>query len=214
MAKHHPDINLLLEYVSGNLPLTQAACIAVHLSFCGVCRKTVSQLELLGAEILAGLDGAPVGPDSRELVFERLDEVLPHQSSSDDLKTQPFVQRLREGNFDNLDWRRVTSALSVSHLKSGDKSHECALYQIAAGGRIPEHDHNGSEMTVVLSGGFSDKHGVYHPGDFIYRDRHQIHSPTALESEDCVCLAVTEAPLRFTGWRYRWMNPFLRFNAV
>jgi putative transcriptional regulator len=54
---------------------------------------------------------------------------------------------------------------------------------------------------------------VYHKGDFIFREKDQIHAPTALESEDCICLAVSDAPLRFTDWKYRWMNPFLRFSA-
>ena len=213
MTRHHPDVNLLLEHVSGTLPLAQSACIAVHNSFCGICRKTTSQLESLGAEMVTCLDDAPISAKTRELVLESLDkDSLPsvgHAAPGN----PPFVKRLIQGDFDDLEWRKVTGALSVSHFKTGDESYECALYQITAGGRIPEHDHNGPEMTVVLRGGFSDKQGVYHPGDFIYRDRHQVHSPTALESEDCLCFAVTEAPLRFTGWRYRWMNPFLRFNA-
>lgn len=32
----------------------------------------------------------------------------------------------------------------------------------------------------------------------------------ALQSEDCICLAVLDAPLRFTDWKFRWMNPFLK----
>jgi putative transcriptional regulator len=33
-----------------------------------------------------------------------------------------------------------------------------------------------------------------------------------VQSEDCICLAVLDAPLKFTGWQYRWMNPFLRLQ--
>ena len=68
-------------------------------------------------------------------------------------------------------------------------------------------------MTLVLQGGFSDERGSYHPGDFIYHSQHEAHSPKAFDDEDCICLAVLDAPLRFTAWKYRWMNPFLRLQA-
>ena len=68
-------------------------------------------------------------------------------------------------------------------------------------------------MTLVLQGGFSDSAGSYHEGDFIYREADELHAPTALQSEDCICLAVLDAPLKFTGWKYRWMNPFLQLRT-
>ena len=68
-------------------------------------------------------------------------------------------------------------------------------------------------MTLVLQGGFSDADGDYNAGDFIYRSLNEAHSPRAFADEDCICLAVLDAPLRFTGWKYRWMNPFLRLQA-
>jgi putative transcriptional regulator len=40
-----------------------------------------------------------------------------------------------------------------------------------------------------------------------------VHAPTAVQSEDCICLAVLDAPLKFTGWKYRWMNPFLQLRT-
>jgi putative transcriptional regulator len=35
--------------------------------------------------------------------------------------------------------------------------------------------------------------------------------PTADDDGDCVCLAVTDAPLRLTGPIGRLFNPFIRF---
>ena len=42
-------------------------------------------------------------------------------------------------------------------------------------------------------------------------DPHVDHQPQALGDEDCLCLAVTDAPLRLTGRFSRFLNPFLRF---
>ena len=216
MIKHHPDVNLLVDYVSGNLSPAKAACISAHNSYCGICRKTTFQLETLGAELFKDLESPPVPNSTFDSVLSRLENSPPSQSQLVNSKEESFplvLKKLMSKEFEDLEWRKVTNALSVSHLHTGDLSHECALYQIAAGGKIPEHDHKGAEMTVVISGGFSDRQGVYHKGDFIFREKDQIHAPTALESEDCICLAVSDAPLRFTDWKYRWMNPFLRFSA-
>ena len=68
-------------------------------------------------------------------------------------------------------------------------------------------------MTLVLQGGFSDDSGSYGVGDFTFRSGSDRHSPRAFADEDCICLAVLDAPLRFTGWKHRWMNPFLRLQA-
>ena len=69
-------------------------------------------------------------------------------------------------------------------------------------------------MTLVLEGGFSDADGNYHEGDFLLRTPGEVHAPTALQSEDCICLAVLDAPLKFTDWKFRWMNPFLKLRTT
>ncbi|MCB1847890.1 MAG: cupin domain-containing protein, partial [Halieaceae bacterium] len=127
-------------------------------------------------------------------------------------RTPAILQRLMSGDFSDLAWKKITSSLSISYLKTGDPNYEFALYHIKAGGRIPEHTHRGSEMTLVLEGGFSDADGSYHQGDFLLREPSDVHAPTAVQSEDCICLAVLDAPLKFTSWKYRWMNPFLQLR--
>ena len=130
------------------------------------------------------------------------------------LDVQELNERLMRGDFSDLSWKKIGSALRISYLKTGDPQHEFALYHIRAGGRIPNHTHHGSEMTLVLQGGFSDANGSYHEGDFLFRGPEDDHAPTALQSEDCICLVVLDAPLKFTDWRFRWMNPFLKLRAV
>ena len=44
-----------------------------------------------------------------------------------------------------------------------------------------------------------------------YADGSLDHRPTADPGQDCLCLTVTDAPRRLTGWIGRWLNPFIRF---
>lgn len=217
MAKHHPQPELLTEYAAGSLSLAQAACITAHLNYCEDCRRTVAQLQNVGAALFEAQDAVPVGECVLNRVLARLDEQPPlsyvRSDSAASDGTPALLQRLMKGDFSDLPWRKLTEALRITYLKTGDPNYEFALYRIKAGREVPDHDHHGSEMTLVLEGGFSDDRGTYHRGDFIMRQPEEEHAPRALPGEDCICLAVLDAPLRFTGWKYRWMNPFLRLHA-
>ena len=216
MAKFHPELDLLTEHAAGNLPLAQAACVSAHMNYCEQCRRTSSQLQALGSVLFGNLQGVPVGEAQLDAVLARLDDEPPLSYANARRetagRTPAILQRLMSGDFSDLAWKKITSSLSISYLKTGDPNYEFALYHIKAGGRIPEHTHRGSEMTLVLEGGFSDADGSYHQGDFLLREPSDVHAPTALQSEDCICLAVLDAPLKFTSWKYRWMNPFLQLR--
>ena len=217
MTTFHPELELLTEHAAGNLPLAQAACVSVHMNYCQQCQRAVGKLQDLGAVLFDGLQGEPVGDVQLNAVLARLDEEAPLSYATAPAwaagRTPAILQRLMSGDFTDLVWKKITRSLNISYLKTGDTDYEFALYHIKAGGRIPEHTHRGSEMTLVLEGGFSDSEGSYHQGDFILRRPTDVHAPTALQSEDCICLAVLDAPLKFTGWKYRWLNPFLQLRG-
>ena len=84
-------------------------------------------------------------------------------------------------------------------------------FLIKGGGRAPEHNHRGDEITLALTGSFSDEDGIYHPGDFIVRKAGEIHRPFAAQHRECICLSVLEAPIQLTGVK-RIFSPFLSFS--
>lgn len=73
------------------------------------------------------------------------------------------------------------------------------IIRIEPGWGAPRHTHRGAEYTLVLCGAFSDARGQYRAGDIAVAGPDITHSPTALKGEVCYALAVTEAPLEFTG---------------
>jgi len=217
MPKYHPHLDLLTEHAAGSLSLAQSTCVSAHLNYCDGCARTVSQLQAVGAAMFERLDPEPVGDALLDRVLARLDEEVPlsyepAQTTGADA-TPALLRRLMAGDFSDLGWKKITDSLRVTQIFTGDKTFEFSLLHIRAGGEVPAHDHQGSEMTLVLQGGFEDEAGSYTVGDFLYRSAEQAHTPRAFADEDCICLAVLDAPLRFTGWKYRWMNPFLRLQA-
>ena len=219
MVKHHPDTRLLNEFSSGTLPLAQSACVSLHLKYCEQCQRNHQRLEQLGSALFEDLSPQQVDDSLLRTVFARLDEeepplsYTPPSTQTDKDGYPALVQRLMQRDYEKLEWQRINSDLRIHKLRTGDVENEFALYHINAGGTIPKHTHKGTELTLVLEGGFSDEEGHYQVGDFIMRDAEDRHTPVADQDGDCICIGVLDAPIRFTDWKYKAINPFLKLDA-
>ncbi|MGE0233698.1 MAG: ChrR family anti-sigma-E factor, partial [Flavobacteriaceae bacterium] len=113
------------------------------------------------------------------------------------------------GDIDTLKWRSLGKGAYHLPIATGDKATSVRLLRIPAGGPVPEHGHRGRELTLVLSGSFRDETGLFTRGDLEEADEDLEHQPVATPDADCICLAVTDAPLRFRSWVVRLAQPFL-----
>src|SRR6187551_2837003 len=223
MSAYHPDDMTLMNYAAGSCSIPESLAVAMHLCFCHDCRQQVKNLNHLGGALLETIKPASTDEDAFETLMASLE---PHDHNTpakvkmeptpSDKITQHFINRLLRylpTSLADLPWQRQTKEISKFDLTSlvNVKGFQVALQKISAGAKVPTHTHKGFEYTVILSGGFSDELGVYHEGDFIARDASHKHSPTALQNEDCICLTVLNAPLKFTGW-HRVLNPFMAWS--
>lgn len=223
MSAYHPDDMTLMNYAAGSLSTPQALAVSVHLCFCHECRTHVKNLNHLGGALLETITPASTSDSEFDALFEKLsqhDHSEPTDAKAENTtteKTTPHftnpLLRYLPASLTDLPWQRQTKEISKYDLTSlvNIKGFQVALQKISAGAKVPQHTHRGFEYTVILSGGFSDELGVYHQGDFIARDTSHKHSPTALQNEDCICLTVLNAPLKFTGW-HRVFNPFMAWS--
>ena len=76
------------------------------------------------------------------------------------------------------------------------------------GGRVPEHTHKGSEITLVLDGEFTDGLSHYDTGDFIIMNDSHVHTPQSDADEGCLVFSIVDQPLHFTSGLARLLNPF------
>lgn len=213
----HPDQFLLQDYAAGDVPGAVALTLAVHLEYCPRCRADSRQLNALGGSLLEDLDPLPVGEDAFAQLMRRVDGEAPAahapvaapRDRSDALPRA--LSTLIPDGLEALAWNRI-GRLRSTRLAFGDRRREVGLQHIRAGGRVLEHDHRGTEITVVLRGRFSDADGMYQPGDYLVRGPGEVHRPVAAEDVDCLCLAVLDAPLRFNGLLGRVANPFMRIH--
>ena len=75
---------------------------------------------------------------------------------------------------------------------------------------MPLHEHKGQEVTLVLSGSYTDEGRRFERGDFDAKDSNDIHQPSINEGEDCIALVVMDAPVLLAGPFSRFLNPFVK----
>jgi len=215
MITYHPDTNTLTEFAANSLSPAQSVVVATHLEVCELCQQRLAELECMGGALLEDLSPVDVDTAVFDKVLAKLDEVEEAPAANDPNASDLAwtVKQVRQGNIEGLNWRKVTKTLRIADLGRIDGAAEFSLYHIAEGGSIPQHNHSGTEVTLVLQGGFSDESGTYHAGDFVTRESGEEHSPTAIAGGDCICLAVLESPLRFTRWHHRLLSPLLQLRA-
>jgi putative transcriptional regulator len=210
---HHPSEERLLDYASGALPEPVALLVATHLALCPACRRTVADLEAVGGALLDALPPEPVADDTLAHLLARLDrDEAPEQATPADAAGDPVLpQPLRGyvGDLERVAWRSL-GPVAEARLLPGSERFTTRLLRVRPGTALPHHTHVGSELTLVLQGGFSDVTGHYLRGDVAEADSHLDHRPVADADEICLCLAVTDGPLRLTGWLGRMLNPFIR----
>lgn len=187
---------LLAHYAAGHLSAPLHALVETHLALSDRNRGFVSTLEQVAASDLE--DTAPSLISDRDARLEAI-----FASNDDEDISAPATElpaplvRLIGRDLADIPWRTVLPGIREYHVETGGE--EATLYWIKAGKRMPSHTHDGSEITVVLRGAFSDATGRYGRGDVAIADAELDHRPVADAGEDCICFAVTDAPLRLTG---------------
>ncbi len=206
---HHIPEALLVSYVGGTLPRPFAMVIAAHVSICEECRANLAAHETVGGALMDAFEPISVSDDLRNNVLAQLDDAFtpePVRPRGDDTYPAPVLEALGSKP---PRWRSLGPGAKQCILESG-KSGSVRLLYIAPGYAVPDHTHGGLELTLVLQGAFKDETGRFGRGDLEVANDDLEHTPIAEEGDPCICLAATDAPLKFSSFVPRLLQPMFR----
>jgi putative transcriptional regulator len=213
-VKHHLTDDLLMSYSAGDLPEAVNLIIATHISLCDECRAALDSYDAVGGAVLDTCETTSMSSDSLNAVLSMIhsqDTQITSREAKPAAKDSVLPSPLSDyvaGGLENVKWRSVGMGVKQAVLKTSSEASARLLF-IPAGTAIPDHGHGGMELTLVLQGAFQDEDGYYGRGDIEIASQDVYHTPVADISEDCICLAVTDAPLKFKGLVPRLAQPFL-----
>lgn len=211
--KFHISNDILLSYSSGTLDEASGLLVATHLALCPHCRARNALADSLGGYLLESLEATPLsdGLIDHVLAQVRNEISVPGAAASvpgavDPVLPEPLRGYLG-GDLDGLPWKRLAPRIQQIQIATADERSQARLLRFQSGLRVPSHGHNGRELTLVLAGSLCDRDSVLYRGDIAESDERTEHQPYAGPGEDCICLAVTDAPLRFKSMFARLLQP-------
>lgn len=210
MIRHHLSDALLMGYSAGHLPEAFSLIVATHVSLCDECRARLGAFEALGGALLEEAPAAPMGDASLAATMARIKAGRPveRRPEARGIFPAPLVDYVGGGP-EAVRWRNAGGGVRQAILPTAGSA-IVRLLHIPAGTAVPDHGHRGTELTLVLHGAFRDETDRFARGDLEIADEEVEHTPVAEAGEDCICLAATDAPLRFNSLIPRVLQPFLR----
>ncbi|UDN22798.1 ChrR family anti-sigma-E factor [Aeromonas veronii] len=222
MIKAHPTDPMLRAFAADELPLPLAVGLSAHCELCPDCAARLKAFEEeLAQQYLASLAEPELASHDEVALDVGFDAMLadilaqpePVAAPVTDLpRAQPaelevagHAYRLPRvlARYRSPKWRHI-GAIRQQSLPLDEMGTRASLLHIEAGGRIPEHTHQGYELTLLLAGNIQDGDTLYKAGDFIWRDASHSHSPHT--PDGCLCYTVQDAPVQFTKGLSRLLN--------
>lgn len=210
--KHHLTDELIMGYSAGKLPEAIDLLIATHISMCDECRAALESFDALGGALLEDdslvTQVADMSEDSLAATLALIGELPKAEPKPVPSDVPAPLADYIGGRLQDVRWRPVGLGVRQAILETEGEA-VARLLHIPAGVAMPEHSHGGLELTLVLKGAFSDEDGYFGPGDVEIADEDTDHTPVADEGEDCYCLAVTDASLKFKSLLPKLVQPFI-----
>jgi putative transcriptional regulator len=162
---------------------------------------------MIGGALLARADTAVLSTDARARMMAALDTPPPAPAPRGSGVFPAPVMAELQGRPPH--WRMLGGGIRQQIL-SADRDGSLRLLYIPPGKAVPEHGHGGLELTLVLQGSFADGEGAFQRGDVETAHDDIDHQPVAGLGAPCICLAATDAPLRFHAMLPRLLQPIFR----
>lgn len=201
---------LIMEYASGALDDARALLMSSYIRLCPEARRFMLQCEKLGGALMEHCcEPAAMNERSMKNVLNRLDE----ERYAD---TMPPSDACLDARCEGRKWRVFVPGIRHKAVQTAQCRYRTILVRMAPGARIPPHIHRGIEMTLVLEGTFYDERGAYRAGDLVFIEEEDVaatpqtpHRPVAGD-RGCLCLVLSEKPVRFTGALGSFLNALTR----
>ncbi|MBU1211519.1 MAG: ChrR family anti-sigma-E factor [Alphaproteobacteria bacterium] len=205
---HHPDESTLMSYAAGSLPEPLSAVVAAHIELCPDCAHEVRAMERIGATLFEVLAPASVGLTAGQAFAGAAPSLAATAAYVDTRPTASVLTRLLGGELADVHWKRLGFGIWHYPIKlSPNSKGDLRLIKVAPGQVMPDHGHGGSELTLILSGSYSDEFGTYRSGDLSDLGDDVEHQPVSDPVEGCVCLIASERKARFKDVLARIVQP-------
>ena len=217
MISFHPKFIDLQAFSAGNCEPAMALMISAHVDMCAQCQQDCLEIQAdLAKELFAEQKAiAPMDSQYLEMMANITDLPIsntvfkePSNTSIElDGKFFELPRALRRQVKNTGNWSRLVGKIWQAPVNLGGIGKANFMY-MEKGGRVPEHTHKGTEMTLVIDGQYGDGIAEYDCGDFTVLNNQHKHLPHSEADDGCLVFTIVDQPLHFTAGIARLLNPF------
>jgi len=201
----------IVSYASGALSEAHALVVATQCHFHPDLQEKVNAAEDIGGSLMEDSEPSNMSNHTFDDLMKQIDTLQAYdlQPLNDNDLPTPLADYLGNRSLNQLDWRLMGPGLSQVRLWTGPNDERLWLLKAKGGTKMPSHDHSGLEMTLVLKGSYHVGQDCYSPGMLEMADDNTVdHMPIIDQGDDCICLVMTEAPIKFNSLIGRLLQPF------
>lgn len=200
----------LMDFAAGTLPPAYAAVAETYVSMTKDAEDVLAPFEAMGGKALEDREGVAMSVSATDLLA-RAGETpapAPEPAAHEDYMPEGLCDFLdRTGT--KVKWTWLGPGLRKALLWKGADDDRLWLIKAEPGVEIPHHTHQGSELTLILKGGFTSEGQHYGVGDVEEADDDVAHTIAIDEDSECVCLAATKGTLVFDSLVVKALQRFI-----
>jgi putative transcriptional regulator len=208
---------LLIDYAAGHLPSHKAFVVATLLAISPEARRKVQRFEAIGGSVIEDQDPADMCGSCLDKVLARIDgeAAAPEPEPVPDTiygLPEHLCRLWTCAQLEHAQWKRSGDAehLALRLSACAFQRNTLSLMRLPPGCETYAHTHAGSEIKLVLEGGFTDRFGHYRKGALqIIPDARVPHAAKA-DGDGCLCLVLTEGLPRFVAEVQRFVVRIFR----
>ena len=199
------DEDAITDYALGTLSPAKHVMLACQSEISEAVAERVAFQEEIAASLIQEGEAQGLSPLFMGNVLASLppqEGVSSSANEQDGLAPKSLRHMLGHGLKD-MKWKSLVPGVAVHDILGNRKTvNGDRLYLLKAKGgmRMPDHGHNGEEWTLILTGSYCVGEKRFTRGDMHIEGEDEIHAPHIDEGEDCICLVMTQGPLKMQGW--------------
>ncbi len=218
---------LLMNYAAGRLCQEESLIVAAAVALNSEARRKVARFESMGAKLMCAEDPTQVSASCLSSIMRKIEQKKAEAREAVTVVAEQKMPTPEGLNIPDViytmissvcghrmsDWTRAASNTAVIELHMLEPKPEpkrLRIMKIAPHQETERHRHIGAEVTLVLHGSYTDGIGRYAKGDIIVINDARIEHKPVAEEEGCVCLILTESPVRFMNPMSRILHTFWR----
>lgn len=216
MINFHPNSKQLNDFVEGNSTPGMSLVIAAHVDMCKQCQLHVLALQEDVAQLALNNPSQMISASYEKMLADIVNSpvaepniALPPATSIElDGRKFPLPRALQRYAKKTGNWSHLVGKLWQAQVDMGENIGKAHFIYMEKGGKVPEHTHRGTELTLVIDGAYGDGISEYDTGDFTLLDGNHKHTPFAEVDGGCLVFTIVDKPLHFTSGLARLLNPF------